>query len=168
MKILKVIALLTAAVVVALTARNLLLGDRRRIQRQLDALAQSASVSAAETAVQRLARASRLGAFFAEDVMIRTDQNASSFVGGRQAVMELAAQAPAAYGPIKVSLDDVQIGISESSTASVYVTVNVTANGPEGRLLETRQVSGTLRKVDGEWLISQVEVLAPSARVEGR
>ena len=143
MKILKVIALLTAAVVVALTARNLLLGDRRRIQRQLDALAQSATVSPTETGVQRLARASRLGAFF-------------------------AAQASAAYGPMKVSLDDVQIGISESSTASVYVTVNVTANGPEGRLLETRQVSGTLRKVDGEWLISQVEVLAPSARVEGR
>jgi hypothetical protein len=161
MRGLKGLALLTAVVVVGLVVRNFFAGDRRQIQRQIDALSEVASVSPAETGIERLARASRLGAFFTDDVMIRTSQSEASFVGGRQAVMALAGQTAAAYGPMSVEFADVQIGITDPSTAAVYVTATITGNRPQGGLLETREVSATFKKVNGEWLISQAEVLRP-------
>ena len=162
MRGLKLFAVAAAVIVAGLVARNYFFGDRRQIQRQLDELAETASVNPAETGIDRLARASRLGRFFTEDVMIRTSQSAESFVGGRQAVMGMAAQTAAAYGPVTVAFDDVQIGLTDSSTAAVYVTATIAENNPQGRLLEAREVSVTFKKTNGEWLISQAEVLRPN------
>lgn len=153
------LALLLAAVVLALAAASVWRSDRRQIQRRLDALAKTASVAGSETPVERLARASRLGTFFAEDVMIQTSQDRSSFVGGRQAVVGMAVQGAAAYGSINVAFEDLKIAVTDPSTATVYMRATVSEAAPQGGLLEARDVTLTLSNVNGEWLVSRGEVL---------
>jgi hypothetical protein len=159
MRVRTILALLLAAVVLALTATSVWRSDRRQIQRQLDALAKTASVTLSETPVERLARASHLGTFFAQDVMIHTSQDRSSFVGGRQAVVGMAVQGAAAYGSIDVAFEDLKIAVTDPSTATVYMRVTVSEAAPQGGLLEARDVNLTLSKVNGEWLVSRGEVL---------
>jgi hypothetical protein len=146
-----------ALAIVAMAARSLWPSDARDIRRRLEALAEIASVPESETDLERLARLARLGRFFSEDVILRKD--VSSFVGGRQAVVGLALQGAAAYGRMTVAFDDVQVAVTDATTATAYMTLKVSGGSPQASALEPRQVSVTLSKIKGEWLVSRGEVL---------
>jgi len=134
------------------------LGDRRQIRHQLDALAATATVDGAESDVDRLARAARIGGFFTDDVVIRRSEDNSAFVGGRRGVAEMATAAAAAHRTMKVSIDNVDITIADGSTATANMTVVVATNNPDAESVNVRQVTATLRKVNGTWLIAQAIV----------
>ena len=65
------------------------------IRRQLDALAEVASVAPGATNLERMARAARLGRFVGEDVVIDLGGRLSA-ARGRQAVVGVAARTPSA------------------------------------------------------------------------
>lgn len=153
----KVVAIAVALAMAVMAARSFWLRDAREIRRRLDVLAETASATRDETDIERIARLARLGKFFSDDVILRKD--VSSFVGGRQAVVGLALQGASAYGRMAVSFDDVQIALTDATTATVYMTMRVSGDNPQTGLLEPRQVSATLSKVNGEWLVSRGEVL---------
>jgi ketosteroid isomerase-like protein len=143
------------AVVVRLWPPN----DRRLIEGQLGRLATAASVSGAETVVVQAAGAARVAAFFTDDVMISADDQ-SSTVGGRDAVMALAAQARAASRALRVAFNDVQIAVNGPSTATAYLTVTISGASPGGeKLVDAREVNLAFRKVGGTWLIARVDAL---------
>lgn len=134
------------------------LGDKRQIRHQLDALATAATVNGTESDVERLARAARIGSFFTEDVVIRRTEDNSAFVGGRRGVAEMATAAAAAHRTMKVSISNVDIAIADGSTATAHLTVVVSMDNPEAESVNVRQVTATLRRVNGAWLISQAVV----------
>jgi len=134
------------------------LGDKRQIRHQLEALATAATVNGPESDVERLARAARIGSFFTEDVVIRRSEDNSAFVGGRRGVAEMATAAAAAHRTMKVSIDNVNITVIGASDATAHLTVVVSTNNPEAESVNVRQVTATLRNVDGTWLISQAVV----------
>lgn len=153
----KFVAVALALAIAVIAARSFWLSDAREIRRRLNALAETASAARGETDIERLARLARLGKFFSDDVILRND--VSSFVGGRQAVVGLALQGAAAYGRMAVSFDDVQIALIDATTATVYMTLRVSGDDPQTGGPEPRQVSATLSKLNGEWLVSRDKLL---------
>jgi hypothetical protein len=147
-----------AVVVAAVLGAVYYLGDKRQIRHQLDALAAAAAVNGTEGDVERLARAARIGSFFTEDVVIRRSEDNSAFVGGRRGVAEMAAAAAAAHRTMQVSIDHVDITMTDGSNATAHLTVVVSTDNPEAESVSVRQVTATLRDVDGTWLISQAVV----------
>ena len=153
----KLVTLVAVAVIAALTAKYIFWNDARDVRRRLDALVQAASAVPGETALDRTARAARIDTFVTDDVIIRTDP--STFVGGRAAVLRFVV-GDAATGPhVKVSLDDVRIELTDSSTATVFFTLTLSADHPQTPDPAPRQVHATFAKVGGEWLLSRGEVL---------
>ena len=158
MKRFKVWGVALAAVAVALAVAYFW-SDRRQIRRQLDALAETASVTGAERDLDRLVRAARLGGFFTEDVVIRRSEDNSAFVGGRPAVAAMAMQAVAGHRTMKVSIANVVITIADRENATADMTVVVSTNNAEVEEVDLREVAATFRKVNGTWLIAQAQVL---------
>jgi hypothetical protein len=146
------------AVVAAVVGAGYYLGDRRQIRHQLDALAATATVNGTESDLDRLARAARIGGFFTEDVVVRRTEDNSAFVGGRRGVAEMATAAAAEHRSMKVSIDKVNITLTDGSTATARMTVVVSTNNPDAESVNVRQVTATLRKVNRTWLISQAVV----------
>jgi hypothetical protein len=145
-------------VVAAVVGAGYYLGDRRQIRHQLDALAEAATVNGAESDIERLARAARIGGFFTDDVVIRRSEDNSAFVGGRRGVAEMATAAAVEHRTMKVSIDNVDISIADGSNATANMTVVLATNNPEAESVNMRQVTATLRKVNGTWLVSQAVV----------
>ena len=156
----RVIGLLVlAATVVAGTVWIWPPSDRRLIEKQLGGLAAAASVNGAETSVLQAAGAARVAAFFTDDAIISADER-SSTVGGRDAVMALAAQARAASRALRVEFKDVQIAVSGPSTATAYLTVTISGASPGGEtLVDAREVTVAFRKAGRTWLIARVDAL---------
>jgi hypothetical protein len=125
-------------VVAAVVGAGYYLGDRRQIRHQLDALAEAATVNGAESDIERLARAAR--------------------IGGRRGVAEMATAAAVEHRTMKVSIDNVDISIADGSNATANMTVVLATNNPEAESVNMRQVTATLRKVNGTWLVSQAVV----------
>ena len=144
--------------VAALLAAGYYFGDRRQIRHQLDALAATATVNGAESDLDRLARAARIGGFFTEDVVIRRSEDNSAFVGGRRGVAEMATAAAAEHRTMKVSIDNVNITLTDDSSATASMTVVVSTNNPDAESVNVRLVTAALRKVNRTWLISQAIV----------
>jgi ketosteroid isomerase-like protein len=100
-----------------------------------------------------------MGAFFTDDVIIMIDAR-SSTIGGRDAVVALAAQARAASRTLAVEFDDLQIAMTGPSAATVYTTIAVTGADPGGeRLVDAREIMIECRKVGSTWLIARVAAL---------
>lgn len=155
----QILALALAVVVAVWVVRVWLPSDRQLIERQLNSLAAAASVSGAETPVVRMTGAARVAKFFTDDVIVSANDQ-SSTIGGRDAVMALAAQARATSGPLKVSFDDVQIAVADPSTATAYMTVTISSADRNGSsLVDARELNVTFRKVAREWLIARVDAL---------
>jgi ketosteroid isomerase-like protein len=151
--------LVLAAAVVAGAVHLWPQSDRRLIETQLDRLAAAASVEGTETPLMRAASAARMGAFFTDDVIIMIDAR-SSTIGGRDAVVALAAQARAASRTLAVEFDDLQIAMTGPSAATVYTTIAVTGADPGGeRLVDAREIMIECRKVGSTWLIARVAAL---------
>lgn len=155
-------ALVTGIVLVA-GARACFWSDRRLIRNLLEEAAAEASITGRETPIERMAGAARVARFFTEDAMIRLDQGAS-MVGGRNAIMGLAAQMRSASGPLRVSVQDVQITLNRPATATARLTVIVSGADLGGRVTAAREVSVALRKESGAWLIGGVETVSALQR----
>ena len=164
----KLLALFGIALLVA-AAAAFFWSDTRAIRRQLKAMAVAGTVRADESDLERVARAARLSQLLADNVIIRKD--ASSFIGGRQAVVGWAMQAAQIFGPVSVAFDHEEIVVNKDATATVFMMVNVTGNNPRVAYPEPRQVHLTMSKIDGRWLLSEAEVLRivePARPAEGQ
>lgn len=151
-----VLVVLLGAALAALALRGYLTSDRRQIERQFENLAEAASVEGTESPLEQIAQAAQVARFFTDDVVLRLGQDSSSVIAGRDALVALAAQARR-RGPLQVTFDDVQVSVSGPESAAVYTTVTATGVNVQRDVVEAREVSVTLRKVAGEWLIARVD-----------
>lgn len=152
----RLLGLLMAAGVAILALRAYLESDRRQIERQFQRLAEAASVQGTESPIEQIAQAAQLTRFFTKDVVLRLGQDSSSIIAGRDALVAVAAQARRS-GPLEVMFNDLQVSVSDPETAAVYTTVTVTRANLQNDVVEAREVSVALQKVDGEWLVARVE-----------
>jgi hypothetical protein len=153
----KLVTLAVVAVILLLAARYLFWNDRRDIRRQLNLIAETASVSSSETPEEKAAKAAQLGAFVTDDVIIRTD--ASVLIGGRPAVVRLVMDAAATRRQVRLSIDEVQVELVDPSTATVFFTLNIHGDDPQIPDPVPRQVHAVFLKDHGGWLLTRGEVL---------
>jgi len=152
----RLLVLLLVAGLAILALRGYLESDRRQIERQFERLAEAASVQGTESPIAQIAQAAQVARFFTDDIVLRLGQDSSSVIAGRDALVALAAQARR-RGAMQVMFDDVQVSVGGPDSASVYTTVTATGASLQSEVVEAREISVTLQKVDGEWLIARVE-----------
>ena len=140
------------------------------IRRQLDALAEAASVAPGETNLERMARAARLGRFVTEDVVIDLGGRLSA-ARGRQAVIGVAAREPVSADGVAFQFLDERIvlagdAVSATATLTVRGTGSNLVTGDEW--VDAIELDMRWRDVDDEWLVAAVIAVELIRRRERR
>ena len=135
--------------------------EEGRVRRQLDALAESASVEPGESALIRAARAARVGSYFTDQVRLDLGEPYRP-VAGRDALTGLAAAIRLPTGGIRVEIARADVTLDETgSRATVEMTAEVESSSSGGgeRMLDGRDFLVRFVKVDGEWLIEELRAI---------
>jgi hypothetical protein len=152
--------LLAATVLLALlgwlVARWYWAGDEQAIRVALDELATSVSEPAGE-GVEALARAARLGQFFAPDVVVDLGQP-FPVITDRDTLMAMAANAHVPGQELEVRFVDVEVKVLPGGAeAVVHLTVTAAGTGRSfDRGLDARELEMGWRKRGGTWEIARV------------
>ena len=138
----------------------LLPSEEDRIRRQLDDLAETASVEAGESPLIRTARAARIANHFTQHAHVDLGGPFEP-LQGRAALTALVVGLRLPQEGIAVEILDTAVrvdGSSTGATASMTAQVSTRATARDA-LLEAREVAVRLRKVDGEWLVDDMRAV---------
>ncbi len=150
------------AVALAATAwfasRWLFPSDEAQIRAVLDRIADAVGSGAREQGdVARLARAASIHTALDPDITVDAGPPFSA-LSGRDAIIGSVARFNRAPRDLKVELVDVQIQVApDRSNASVYLTAEATfvdASGDRG--LEARELTLSMKRREGDWVVSGV------------
>jgi hypothetical protein len=147
------------AVLVAYFSYQWWFNPRRAIKRQLGELAATLSLPPEEVSeIDRLARLARLRRYFSPDVQITTGRSGAS-INSRDALIGAVAAWKAPAGGWNVTFVDVQIRMDSETTASAYMTAEITGQDPRtgAPSLDAREVTVRLAKQDDAWVVTTAE-----------
>ena len=155
-------------VIIALTAAALWFGyrwlfpnDAAQIRAALDRIEESLDAGPAdEGEVSRLARAA--GVRSRLDPKITVDAGPPfSRMTGRDAIIGTIARVNSTVGDLDVGFDDVQIAVDPDRTsAKVYLTAEARyRDGTGARGFDARELDVTFRRLDGDWVVSEVALV---------
>jgi hypothetical protein len=130
------------------------------IRRRLTELARTVSSSANESDLTRLASARNVAGFFAATVELNVDlpelgQRSSL---DREEITQLALLARSRASGVRVKFPDINITVApdkQSAVADLTVEANITGEHDS----VVREMKFTLRKTDGQWLITRIETV---------
>lgn len=142
--------------------------DEDLIRGQLSRLAKAVRVTAGPGESNPLLRVARLRSEFREifeaDVRVTIPELPMALPTEPVALADSAAQLTVIYRAFDVDFSDVQIKLDDARlTAQVQATANVAATSRDGLSRDTRPVDFLLRKVDGTWRVSSINVSAKGA-----
>jgi hypothetical protein len=148
--------------VLAYTAWTMWPSEEARIRARLDDLggAVSMGLEKHETQMARLARVARLRQFLAPDLYLDVGAPYQP-IEGRDVVLGMVAKAALPPRDVIVRFVDVQVTIDPAGGQAIaYLTAEASSQTSEGaREIDARELQLTLRKVEGEWIVTRVEVL---------
>ena len=130
------------------------------IRRRLTELARTVSSSASEGDLTRLAAARSVAGFFSSNVELNVDipelgQHNSM---DREEITQLALMARSRAGGVHVKFPDINITVAPDKQSAVAdLTVEANVSGEHDSVV--REMKFTLRKTDGQWLITRVETV---------
>ena len=130
--------------------------DEGRIRDALDDLAATVSEPGGD-GLGQMARAARLGGFFAQDVVVDLGRPYTR-IEGRDTIMALAAKVQVPGEGMDVRFVDVTVEVAPGGAdAVVHLTATVASRGrPLENSLDAKELEMTWRKVDDTWLIARV------------
>jgi hypothetical protein len=134
--------------------------QNRIIKRRLGELASTLSAPASETQVERLARLSRLRRFADEGVRVSLDRTQYS----RDEAIGLAAAWQVPAGGWNVDFADVDVRVGSDDSARAFATAEMTTQDvqtAQPQSLGSVEVTFSLAKKGGEWLITEADVKRP-------
>ena len=154
------IAMLALAVTLAAACGN---SDERAIEQQMSAVAQALTVPANDGELGRIGRIASLRRALAPEIQLSTGAaprpgvQVPSEINGRDAVLALAGRWTPPPGGVIVEFVDMQVTLDGSRTnAQVYCTAKSTSGSSEKPLVDARELTVSLAKVDGQWLVTAV------------
>jgi hypothetical protein len=130
------------------------------IRKRLNALAQAVCISQGESRLARLAGAQKLSTFFTPDVLVTVDipGHSRQTWSGIDELREAAVAAEAVVYALKVQLFGINVTLgADGKSASVELTAEATV--PGDRNIEVQEMKVTMKKVQDEWLIRQLETV---------
>ena len=130
--------------------------DEGRIRDALDDLAATVSEPGGD-GLGQMARAARLGGFFAQDVVVDLG-GPYSRLEGRDTIMALAAKTQVPGEGLDVRFVDVSVDVAPGGAdAVVHLTATVASRGrPFENGLDAKELEMAWRKVDDTWVIARV------------
>ena len=130
------------------------------IRRRLTKLARTVSSAANESDLTRLAAARSVAGFFSTNVELNVDlpelgQHSSL---DREEITQAALMARSRAGGVRVKFPDINITVAPDKQSAVAdLTVEANISGEHDSVV--REMKFTLRKTDGQWLITRVETV---------
>jgi hypothetical protein len=133
---------------------------KQAVRNRLNKVAQLASFSANEGNISRVANVQKLGRLFAEDVQVMVDipGTESHTFTSREEVMQVALAAKRLGDGLKAEFLDmnIEMGTGDQS-ALVDLTLKAKVGGESDLIVQ--ELKFTLKKLDGDWLITRVETV---------
>jgi hypothetical protein len=131
----------------------------RTVKARLGDIAAALTVPANEAELARVTRLAQLRKLATTDIHVRVGTSGQDLTS-RDAVLGALSAFRAPAGGWNVDFVDVDVRVNPGSTARAYVTADATTRDPEtGRqTLDSRDVTFSFVKQDGEWLVSEAEV----------
>ena len=129
------------------------------IRRRLTELARTVSTSANESDLARLAAARGVAGFFAANVELNVDlPELGQRTMDREEITQLALMGRSRAGGVQVKFPDINITVAPDKQSAVAdLTVEANVSGEHDSIV--REMKFTLRKTDGQWLITRVETV---------
>jgi hypothetical protein len=131
----------------------------RMVKVRLGDIAMALSIPADETDLGRVTRLAQLRKFATPDVHVRMGKSGPDLMSRDEVLGALSAFAKPAGG-WNLDFVDVDVLIRSNDTARAYVTADVTTHNPQTgtQTLDSRDVTFSFVRQDGEWLVSEAEV----------
>ena len=129
------------------------------IRRRLTELARTVSTSANESDLARLAAARGVAGFFAANVELNVDlPELGQRTMDRVEITQLALMGRSRAGGLQVKFPDINITVApDKQSAMADLTVEANISGEHDSVV--REMKFTLRKTDGQWLITRIETV---------
>jgi hypothetical protein len=160
MKIIIRIVLLAALAVLGIWLWTVLFPRPEKvIRRRLTELARTVSSSANESDLARLAAARSVAGFFAADVELNVDlPELGQRTMDHVEITQLALMGRSRAGGLQVKFPDINITVApDKQSAMADLTVEANISGEHDSVV--REMKFTLRKTDGQWLITRIETV---------
>jgi len=137
--------------------------DERAIRSQMSAIAETLSVPENDGELGRIARIAALRNVLAPDIAVSTGLPVRSGAEvppelvGRDAVLALVGRWVPPAGGVTIEFVDMQVTLgADRATAQVYSTARISSGPDERPIVDARELTIDLSKVDGSWLIASV------------
>jgi hypothetical protein len=129
------------------------------IRKRLTELARTVSSSANESDLTRLAAARSVAGFFAANVELNVDlPELGQRTMDREEITQVALMARSRAGGVQVKFPDINITVAPDKQSAVAdLTVETNVSGERDSVVQ--EMKFTLRKTDGQWLITRVETV---------
>jgi hypothetical protein len=159
----KIKYLLAGALIVVVgivLAITLVPSEEKRVKRQFHLLSEWVSKSPEENAFTMLQKMKNIGILFDEHCEMKIPDQSLSGNYTRQEVSTYAGSARSYVSQLDLKFYDLRIVFPEKEIAKVNLTARLTGRSTAGeRMDETRELECVLRKIDKQWLFSQIEVI---------
>jgi hypothetical protein len=133
--------------------------DERQIARRLSALVADFNESTTD-GVGTLARASRIGAYFTDDIVVELGQG-SPPIRGRETLLGMAVRLQPRTSAFTLKVVDVNVTLTTASTADVNLTVAFQRRNLETgeESIEAQEMALRMVKAGGDWRISHIRTV---------
>ncbi len=139
---------------------TLIPSEEKRVKRQFDLLSEWVSKSPEENAFTMLQKIRNIGTLFDEQCKMKAPEQSLSGNYTRQEISTYAGSARSHVSQLDLKFYDLHIIFPEKEVAKVDLTARLTGRSTAGeRVDETRELECVLRKIDKQWLFSQIEVI---------
>ena len=135
-------------------------GEERKVKKQFRSLSEYVAKASEENALTVAAKAKKIGALFADPSEIKA---LGHFLSGRHSREEITGHAlrgRSYFVKLSLTFYDVEVTFPEREIAKVHVTARLEGRSTFNENVdEVREMECVLRKVDGQWLFSDLEVI---------
>ena len=131
----------------------------RMIKTRLGDVAMALSVPGDEAELGRLTRLAQIRKLATTDLHVRIGKSGPDLASRDAVLAALASWTPPAGGR-NVDFVDVDVRVNSDGTARAFVTAEASTHEPNSdrRTLDSREVTFSLVKQNGEWLVSEAEM----------
>jgi hypothetical protein len=134
--------------------------EETRVIKQFDRLSERVSRDSEETIIETARKAHSIASLFSSDCVVVTDEPALSGAYGREDMANRVSQVRSSFTRLRLRFHDLAVELDGPGSATAVVTGRVTGwTRYQERVDESREVVCTLKKTDGEWLFSRIEVV---------
>jgi hypothetical protein len=134
--------------------------EEKRVKKRFHLLSEWVSKSPEEGSLTMLQKMKDIGTLFVEPCELKSPNESLSGSYTRQEISAYAGSARSYFSQLNLKLYDLQVVFPEKEVAQVNLTARLIGRSKTGEGVdEIRELDCLLKKVDGKWFFSQIEVI---------